>query len=376
MTARLWGGIAFLVVLVFIYATRGILLPFILGLAVAYLLDPVADRMEAVKIPRGIAAALVIFAFFGLSIGAVLALWPVFQAQLAAIAEVLPSTLAQLRPWLEDFVARNNTMLSELLGQDLESILLEAAQGIMGHVQAFAARLVSEGLALFNVLSLLLISPVVAFYLLRDWDLLVAKVDRWLPRSVGPTIRDQLGKIDTVLSGFVRGQMMICLIMGILYAVGWTAVGLNFGLILGFFAGVLAFVPFVGVFFVLLVAMVAAIGQWGFDAANLGLVGGVFLIVQTFEGMILTPKLMEDRIGLHPVWVLFAAFAGGELLGFVGILLALPIAASIAVLVRFVIERYEQHYGLVSSAVPDAVGVDARSEGEAEDESKDDDRKG
>jgi len=343
---RLWSLAAVLIIVAFVYLTRGILLPFLIGLAIAYLLDPVADRLEGCKVPRGMAAALVIAVFFLSGFGILIALFPVLQQQVTDIAGALPATLAQLRPWLETFIAENGAAFSQLLGDDLDSILASAMQSGLANVQTVLTRLVSEGLAIFNIFALLLISPVVAFYLLRDWDLMIARLDHWLPKSVAPTVRIQLGKIDAVLSNFVRGQMIICLVMGGLYAVGWSLVGLNYSLALGVFAGVLAFVPFVGVVFALLVALLTAVGQWGFDPANIGLVVGVFVAVQTFEGMLLTPKLMGDRIGLHPVWVLFAAFAGGEILGFTGVLLALPIAAAIAVLVRFAIERYEDYFHL------------------------------
>jgi len=335
-----------LVVVLFIYLTKGVMLPFMAGLAIAYFLDPVTDVLERRKVPRGAATAIVLVGFFTLITGVLLAFWPIVQSQIGSLAETLPKTLANLRPWLNETLTSLSNGFGVDLGGDVESILAGFSDEILGRVKDAASGVLQGSLALFNILTLALISPVVAFYLLRDWDLLVAKVDSWLPPSGAAVVREQFTKIDNVLAGFVRGQLLVSTTMGVLYGVGWSLAGLQFGVVLGVLAGVMSFVPFVGALFAAIVAIAIAIGQWGFDPAQIGLVALVFFVVQIIEGAFLTPRLVGERVGLHPVWVLFAVFAGGEVMGFLGVLIAVPAAAAIAVLVRFWIERYLEHYDI------------------------------
>ncbi len=342
MNRTLWIAVSLLLAGLFIYLTKGVLLPFLAGLAVAYFLDPLVDRLETLNMNRGVASALIIALFFVTLAGAIIAFWPVIQSQLAATIETLPKTLAALRPKLNALIQFLSDKLGEGMSDDVEGLLSSVSTSLFGKLQDAASSALNSSLAIFNLISLILISPVVAFYLLRDWDLLIAKIDSLLPSRAAPTIRELASSIDHVVAGFVRGQIMVSSIMGILYAVGWTLTGLKFSIILGLLAGVMSFVPFVGALFASGIALLIAFGQWGFDPAQLALVLSVFLVVQLLEGSFLTPKLVGERVGLHPVWVLFAVLAGGELMGFVGVLIAVPAAAAIAVLVRYWIERYQQ----------------------------------
>ncbi|UTW53888.1 AI-2E family transporter [Kordiimonas sp. SCSIO 12610] len=346
MNKKIWWGAALVVILV-IYLTKAVLFPFLAGLAVAYFLDPLADKFEERKVPRSAAAGIVIGFFFLVLLAMVLALVPVLRSQFEAFATVLPKTLASLRPWLNDTIALLSDKFGLNLGGDVDGVLHTFSDQIMARGQKLAGSILQNSLAVFNLMSLLLISPVVAFYFLRDWDLLVDKINGWLPPSHATVIREQVGKVDEVLAGFVRGQMLVCLVMGIMYSIGWSLVGLNFGLVLGVLAGIMAFIPFVGVIFALAIALIIGVGQWGLDFQNLGLVSLVFLVVQVVEGAYLTPRLVGERVGLHPVWVLFAVFAGGEIMGFVGVLIAVPAAAAIAVVVRYMIGQYLEHYDIV-----------------------------
>lgn len=345
MNRWIWVASVLLVV-GFIVLTRGILLPFMAGLAAAYFLDPVADALEDRNIPRGAAATIVIASFFLVVSGVVLAFWPILQSQIGAVSETLPKALAGFRPWLNDLLTSLSGKFGGALGSDVDSMLASLSDEVLAKVKGAASGVLRSGLALFNIVTLLLISPVVAFYLLRDWDLIVAKVNSWLPPSSASVIREQCAKIDVVLAGFVRGQLLVSTTMGIMYGVGWSLVGLDFGVVLGVLAGVMSFVPFVGALFAAIIAVAIAIGQWGFDPVHVGLVGLVFLVVQTVESAFLTPRLVGERVGLHPVWVLFAVMAGGEVMGFLGVLIAVPVAAATAVLVRFWIDRYLDHYDI------------------------------
>ncbi|MFZ5609040.1 MAG: AI-2E family transporter [Pseudomonadota bacterium] len=333
MPRWLFIGLAALILLLFVFAIKDVLLPFVAGLAVAYFLDPAADALERRKVPRWLAASLIILGFFLAAIGFVLAVWPLASSQISGIAAALPAYVAKIKPLIVHLMDQAGPERArELVGQvsaRLAAILGDAA-----------GSLISGGFALFNILSLLLISPVVAFYLLRDWDHMTARIDAWLPRRHEPTIKALLHETDKVLAGFVRGQMLVVLAEAVLYALGWTLLGLDYGLVLGLLAGLLAFIPFVGPLFAAGLSLIIAFGQFGADYWMLAAVFSVFLIVQAIEGMVLQPRFIGGRVGLHAVWVLFAVFAGGELMGFVGVLIALPVAAVVAVLARFALQRY------------------------------------
>ncbi len=336
-----------------IYLTKGILLPFLAGLAIAYFLDPAADKLEERSIPRGIAASIVLTLFFMIMSGVVLAFWPILKSQLAMASAVLPKTIDNLLPWVDGMLASIHDQFGLKFDGNAASMIAGVSDEVLARANDIASSALRNGLAIFNILTLILISPVVAFYLLRDWDHMVAKANDWLPPEAAPAIRKVMTEMDLVLAGFVRGQLIVSLIMGILYGVGWYMVGLNFAVVLGVLAGILAFVPFVGALFAAFVATIVAIGQWGFDGGNIGMVLLVFVVVQVLEAAIFTPKLVGDKVRLHPVWVLFAIFAGSEVLGFVGVLIAVPMAAAIAVLVRHLIGKYLEHYDLDKTDVSD-----------------------
>jgi len=334
------------VILALVYVTSGIMLPFLFGFAVAYFLDPVADRVEEFGAPRGIAAILVISVFFLGFAGLLLGMWPILSSQIGLLVDAFPGALASARTLVEGLMQDLSDNVDPEIGSKIESAAADAAATLLVQLERLLAEILTSGLALFNLISLMLVSPVVAFYLLRDWDDIVARVDGWLPNSWGGEIRREMREIDSVLAGFVRGQITVCVIMGVLYGFGWWLVGLDFALLLGLLAGVMAFIPFVGVFVALALALLVALGQWGFDPTQIALVFAVFGVVQLLEGMVLTPNLVGDSVGLHPVWVLFAVFAGGEILGFVGVLIAVPAAAALAVVARYALKRYLHHFRL------------------------------
>lgn len=353
----IWAGVAALIAL-FILSIKAILLPFVTGLAIAYLLDPATDRLERARVPRWLATVLVLSAFF-LSLAAILlAAAPILRDQIAGIITALPRYIEDLRPFFLSLVDRAGG------AEEAKSLVSQFG----GQVVTFASRQVSDliagGFAVFNLLTLILIAPVVAFYLLRDWDILTAQVDQMLPGRFETTLRQLMRESDAALSGFVRGQLAVCFFMGVLYAAGWSLLGLNYGLLLGIIAGALGFIPFVGPFFGAGLATIVAIGQFAPDYLQIALVFGVFIVVQLIEGTVLTPNLLGNRVGLHPVWVLFAIFAGGELMGFVGVLLAVPIAAVVAVVGRWLVGRYLQSELFASKLVQTPVAAVADRTGE------------
>ncbi len=324
-----------------LYLLRGVLLPFVAGLAIAYFLDPLCDRLERLRLGRTVATTIVMIGSAIVVIAVLLLLVPLIQVQVARLVGSLPDLVAGLQARAEPMLERAGAYLSAEQVADLKSALTGRAGDAISWIGAAVATLLSGGLALVNILSLIFITPVVTFYMLRDWDRLVAHVDGWLPRQHAAVIRQQARLIDQTLAGFARGQATVCLVLGSFYAVGLSLVGLEFGLVVGLLAGILSFVPYVGT----IVGFVAGVGlaliQFS-DPLSIGLVFGIFVIGQVIEGNVLTPLLVGDRIGLHPVWVIFALLAGGALFGFVGVLLGLPVAAVIGVLARFSVTRYLQ----------------------------------
>ena len=316
-----------------------ILLPFVAGMAVAYFLDPVADWLESRKFSRAISTTIILLAFFMLSGLLITLLFPLLQRQVVELFHMIPGIVETIRteavPWLEESIAG----LSPEALEDVRNAAKSLAGNSVKWFSSMAANLWSGGVAFFNMLSLIVITPVVAFYLLRDWDLITAKINGWLPRRPAPTIRQQFVEIDRTLAAFVRGQSSVCLVLGLLYGIGLTVVGLKSGLLVGLGAGLISFIPYLGAASGLMVGLGIAVFQFN-EWLPIAMVAGIFLTGQTLESYVLTPRLVGDRVGLHPVWIIFALMAGGALFGFTGILLAVPVAAVIGVLVRFSIGRY------------------------------------
>lgn len=332
-----WAGVlAAFVLLIVLF--KSILLPFVLGTAVAYFLDPVADLLERVM-PRWLATAVLTISAILVFVAFVFLLVPLLQAQVLTLATELPAYGETLRIFLMDILAN---LQARLPAEDVEK-LREAFAGLAGSTLKWAGGLLtglwSGGLALLNLISLVVITPVVTFYLLRDWDKIVERIDGLLPRQHAPVIREQVSRIDETLAAFVRGQATVCLMLGIFYAVGLSIVGLEFGLIIGLATGLISFVPYFGMIIGLVVSVGLAFAQfseWGPIVA----VAAIFIAGQVIEGNIVSPKLVGDKVGLHPVWMIFALMGGGAIFGFLGVLLAVPVAASIGVLIRFAIEQY------------------------------------
>jgi predicted PurR-regulated permease PerM len=331
--------IGFALFLVALYLLRGILLPFVAGMAVAYMLDPICDWLERHRCSRSWATVIVSIGFGVVVVVALLVLVPLLERQVIDFAGRLPgyvnSAADRLLPQLQDLAGRLG--IGSLA--DLRNSVSTQIGAIMSWIGAALIRIVGSGVAFANLLSLLFITPVVAFYLLRDWDHFVARIDDLLPRAHRETIRAQLRQIDRNLAGFARGQASVCLSLAIYYAVGLSLVGLEFGLVVGLGIGLISFIPYVGSITGLIVSLGIALAQfptWG----PVFLVLGVFVVGQILEGYVLTPRLVGNRVGLHPVWVIFALLAGGALFGFVGLLLAVPAAAVIGVLVRFGVQQY------------------------------------
>ena len=351
---------------VFVYLFSEILLPFVAGMALAYFLDPVADRLERLGLSRAAATFMILIAFvFALSI-AMIVLIPVLASQLADFLAKLPEYLAQLQTLITSF---NPEWLEQRFGLDAGS-LQEGLNSLLtsgvGFITTVFQSIWTSGVALFSIVGLFVVTPVVAFYMLLDWDRMVTKVDSWVPRDHVETVRTLATDINTATAGFVRGQGTLCLILGVMYAFGLPLTGLNFGILIGLFAGLISFIPYVGSLVGLVLSVGVAFVQFWPDWTMVAAVAGVFFVGQFIEGNILQPRLVGKSVGLHPVWLMFALFAFGALFGFVGLLIAVPAAAAVAVLVRFAISRYLEsplYKGHVEDAEAEAVAARPKATG-------------
>jgi predicted PurR-regulated permease PerM len=333
-----WLGllIAALILLGFV---QSILLPFAAGLVIAYVLAPAVERLERRGIRRtlGSLAVLVVF-LLGVALLLVL-LVPLIQVQVVQLIAKVPTLVSALQIQIGNLME----LLQRHLAAEQVDKIRDALAGKLGETVTWLASavqsVVTSSIAILNIVSLVIITPIVTFFLLRDWSSMVTMVDSYLPRPSLDTLRGLARVISDTLVGFIHGQALICLILAAYYCVTLTVAGLDSSLALGVLIGVLAIIPILGVTtgFALSVGLAAAqYGSW----SKIFAVVGIFAFGQLVEANILTPKLVGDRVHLHPVWVIFALFAGGELFGFVGVLLAVPAAAVVGVLVRFGLTRY------------------------------------
>jgi predicted PurR-regulated permease PerM len=332
-----YWGLAALVFFVMLYLLGNVILPFIVGGAIAYFLDPVADRLERAGMSRVLATTLISLIALLVVVLLVLAVIPTLISQLSALVAAAPEISRQLQSFLiQQFpeLSDSTSTMRQTLTQIGEAIGARGGELVNG--------IVNSALSLISVLVFIVVVPVVAFYLLLDWDKMVARVDSWLPRDHAPTVRRIALEIDAVLAGFVRGQVSVCLILGTFYSVALMLAGLQFGLVVGAIAGAITFIPYVGSLVGGALAIGLALFQFWGDWVSIGIVAAIFAFGQFFEGNILSPKLVGGSVGLHPVWLLFALSAFGAVFGFVGMLVAVPVAAVIGVLARFAISQYRE----------------------------------
>ncbi len=326
--------------LLFLVIFSPVLLPFVAGMALAYFLDPVADRLERLGLSRLAATIVILLVFLMILVVGLMIIIPVLATQLADFISKLPDYISQLQAllanenssWLKRYIGIDSSVIQE----NLSTLLQQGA----GFLSTLLQSLWNSGKSLIDIAGLFIVTPVVAFYMLLDWDRMVDRIDSWVPRRQLYTVRGIARDMDAAVAGFVRGQGTLCLILGTYYAIGLTLTGLNFGLLIGFFAGLISFIPYIGSFVGLTLAIGVALVQFWPDWIMIVAVAAVFFLGQFVEGNILQPKLVGSSVGLHPVWLMFALFAFGSLFGFTGMLVAVPAAAAVGVLVRFALNRY------------------------------------
>ncbi|RJE80338.1 AI-2E family transporter [Paracoccus sp. JM45] len=333
----MWWGVAAIALLLTLWLLGQAVLPFILGAGVAYLLDPVADRLERLGLSRTMSVVVITVVVVVIFVAVVLLIVPVLVRQASALVETAPQMLDQARAFID---TRFPGTIPQ--GAGLEKTLADLQTAIGERAGTFASTILGSVRGMIGVVALLVIVPVVAFYLLLDWDNMVSAIDRHLPREHAGTVRHLASEIDEALSGFLRGQSLVILILGIWYALALMFVGLPFGFFIGIMAACLSFIPYVGV----LIGGATAIGValfsfWG-EPVWIGAVVAIFGIGQVVEGNYLQPKIVGGHVGLHPVWLLLALSVFGALFGFVGLVMAVPMAAALGVLARFMIARYRE----------------------------------
>ena len=328
--------IAASILLIFLWLLGDILLPFVLGAAIAYLLDPIVDRLERLGTGRVLGTILILMAAFFVLFFIFLLLIPLAIDQFRLLAAAAPDLVTSVQALVLNQIASISPE-SEALNSTVSNLSTMAQEKlgiIFGSVMASA-------ISLIDVIMLMVITPVVAVYLLVDWDRILKKINELLPLDHAAVVRSLASEIDSTLSAFVRGMIAVCLVLGIYYATALSLIGLEFGLIIGFIAGLVSFIPYVGALLGGVLAIGLALIQFWGDFELVALVVGVFIVGQIFEGNILTPKLVGNSVGLHPVSLILALSLFGAFFGFIGLLLAVPLAASAGVILRFFIKKYK-----------------------------------
>ena len=328
--------IAASILLIFLWLLGDILLPFVLGAAIAYLLDPLVDRLERLGTGRAFGTTLILVATFFVLFFIFLLLIPLVIDQFRLLAAAAPDLVTSIQALVLNQIASISPE-SEALNSTLSKLSTMAQEKlgiIFGSVMASA-------ISLIDIIMLMVITPVVAVYLLVDWDRILEKINALLPLDHAPVVRSLASEIDSTLSAFVRGMIAVCLVLGVYYATALSLIGLEFGLIIGFIAGLVSFIPYVGALLGGVLAIGLALIQFWGNFELVALVVGVFIVGQIFEGNILTPKLVGNSVGLHPVSLILALSLFGAFFGFIGLLLAVPLAASAGVILRFLIKKYK-----------------------------------
>lgn len=356
---RLLRGLAWVAIvlagLTFLWLMGDVLLPFVVGAAVAYFLDPAVQRLQSFGLPRLAASLLMMLLLFGVLVAGMIWLVPMVLGEAAALSRALPGIFEDAKGWVAQATGQDITDEDSTLRQ----ILADTGQALRDNAQAVMLGMLQGMSALVNLLLFWVVMPVVAFYLLMDWHRLLGSIDSHLPRDQVMTIRSLARDIDATLAGFVRGEVIVCSILAAYYSISLTLLGLTYGLVIGLVSGLVAFIPYIG-------AVIGGVLSIGFAAYQfwdapwtIGAVAAVYLFGQFMESQVLVPRLVGQSVNLHPVWLIFAIMAFGALFGLMGVLVAVPVAAALGVLVRFGLARYRQsplYHGSARVASPPGGG--------------------
>lgn len=335
----LWWGGFFALILAFLVLVQNILFPFVVSLLLAYLFNPMMESLRKRNVPRAMAALLMVLAFYLIAILLSALLVPVLYQQTLLFLEHAPDYIRRLQEELLPLIKETVGALDPQAVDKIQNASASLSAAAFKVTLTFIKNIWQSGVAVINVLSLFFITPIVTFYMLRDWQSFVKKVVSWFPKRHAKVIKQQITLIDQTLSGYLRGQLNVVLLLATYYALALSAADLRFGLIIGFATGILSFIPFLGVLAGFITGTIMAYVQFG-TLTHVLIVAAIFIVGQVVEGNFVTPKLVGDRVNLHPVWIIFGMLAGGTLFGFTGILLAVPVTAIVGVLVRFIMDQY------------------------------------
>jgi len=337
--------LAFAAFLGLVYLFQAVLLPFVLGAAIAYLLNPAVNALAKYKLSRGPATLVILFGFLIFTLALMVIIVPIFYKQVVEFSGDVPGYLDQIVTWLEPKIRELMALAGVETGTDLQVLAKEYASPAfnMANFMAgyFVKGLAAGGQAAANMISILVIMPIVAYFMMKEWPNISAKVIDLLPRHQEKNIMEILKEIDKKLSGFIRGQLTVAFVLGVGYALALSLAGLKYGFLIGVLSGVLSIIPLVGSTVGLLLSVGVAWFQTGGEFTYVAMIAGIFIIGQIIEGNIITPKLIGNSVGLHPLWIFFALMAGGALFGIVGMFLAVPVAAVVSVLIAFGLKAYK-----------------------------------
>lgn len=324
-----------------LWLLSGVLTPFILGLAIAYFLNPVVSAMCKIGAPRWLGALVVLLAFISIVTITTLLVSPLVQSQVVELVGSLPAYVEKIE---QDLWPRIKDILEHVPATDvtkLQDTFSKYTNDIVSFIGKFLGQVVSGSMALLDILALILLTPVIAFYLMRDWQVMLAKVNSYLPVRHAPVIHRELKNIDNMIAGFIRGQALVSVFFAIFYSIALSLAGLKYGIVIGLISGFLSFIPIVGTLMGIIASMTMAFIQ--FDTfGQIAVIAGIFAVAQIIDGYYLSPKLVGDRVGLHPVWIIFAVLAGSKLFGLVGVIIAVPLAGTIAILLRLGLRQYRR----------------------------------
>lgn len=337
----LFWVVLLLVIMLFTYLFRSVLTPFVAGIVVAYLLNPIVEKLESLKVSRLLATVAILSLFFIAALTLLILIIPPLYRELVELADNVPAYIdtlwARLGPAISSFGGESNL---QNLDQGLKEIIRENFSNALNVSANVVAALIGGGRAFANFLSVVFITPLVAFFMMVEWQTIVNWVDDLLPRSHQKQIRKLVAEIDSKISGFIRGQLMVAITLGVIYALALSLAGLEYGFLIGLVSGVLTIIPMFGSIVGLVVGAIVAWFQTG-EIVFTGIIVAIFLAGQLIESNYITPKFLSGSVGLHPLWILFSLLAGSALFGIVGMMIAVPVAATIGVLLSFALENYK-----------------------------------
>lgn len=341
LSQTIFWSVAFLIFLGLIWLLKGILLPFVLGAVIAYLLNPVVGRLEKLGMARRGAVLLMLGSFFTVLTILLAILLPILLREAMAFLDAAPGYVTYLWAKVQPMIVAVQERLGYQITDQLQGLLQDNMGKTLQVGKGVLAGLANGGGAVLEFMTTLFLTPIAAYFMMKEWPAIVREIGDMMPRDHESTLRELLRQIDGKISGFVRGQIMICGALGILYAIALSIAGLNYGFVIGLGTGILSIIPYVGSTLGLMTSLVVSYLQSGGDWSFVGIIAVIFFVGQFIEGNFITPKLMGDSVGLHPLWIIFALMAGGSLLGLLGMFLAIPVAAIVGVLLAFAFSQYK-----------------------------------